>query len=883
MQEVRTTYAKDYQQPAFVVQKTRLRFELAKGVTRVTSHIQFCRQIQGEKQPLSLHGQELKLISVKINGEELDDSKYKITDEQLIIADVPDEFTMECVTDIYPEENTSLEGLYQSNGMYCTQCEAEGFRKITYYLDRPDVLSEFETTIVADKDSFPVMLSNGNCISDEIVGDKRVVVWHDPFKKPCYLFALVAGDLQYIEDSFVTISGREVVIRIFVEEKDLNKCDHAMLSLKNAMRWDEEVYGREYDLDIFMIVAVDHFNMGAMENKGLNIFNTSCVLADPLTTTDAGFERVEAVVAHEYFHNWSGNRVTFRDWFQLSLKEGFTVFRDAEFSADMNSREVKRVEDAGYLRTVQFAEDAGPMAHPVRPDSYMEISNFYTVTIYEKGAEVVRMLSKLLGSELFRQATDLYFEKYDGQAVTCEDFIVCMEEVSGRDLQQFRRWYTQAGTPELTISECYNEDEALYTLTVSQQTPATPGQKVKLPFHIPLNVALYGDAGALPLKLQGENPDFETSDNTQICLNILQNEQKFVFEGVRERPVPSLLREFSAPVKLHSSYSHEQLARLISIDSDGFCRWDACQSLATDIAMAKVAGDACDDSMEMLIGAYSTLLSAISQEGGQEQDAAMFALMLVLPTDGYLAEQYDAADPELIHSVLLEMKLKIASSLKDQLLEIYQVLSSQIDGRSASACASRSLRNVTLSYLMLLDDHKVNECCFKQYRLANNMTDQIAALKGLLNSDSATDYASEALKLFYQQWQQESLVVNMWLQVQASSEHSETLPRVKALLSHEAFDYTNPNKVRALLAGFCMQNPSQFHQKSGEGYKFLAEQIVYLDKLNPQIAARLLTPLTRWRKLEPVRAGLMRQSLEKIMQHNLSKDVYEVVSKSLGS
>ncbi len=871
-----TIYAKDYQQPAFYIDQTFLTFELHEGTTVVSSRLMMRKNPAFSVGELILDGQDLELRSIKIDGVEIKKSLYQINSENIIITlgQVGDNFVLECVTAIHPEKNTSLEGLYRSRGMYCTQCEAEGFRKITYYLDRPDVMSEFHVTLVAEKNSFAVMLSNGNCISDIIENNLRVVTWHDPFKKPCYLFALVAGNLACLEDKFVTHTGRDVSLKIFVETKDLDKCDHAMHSLKNAMRWDEEVYGREYDLDTFMIVAVDDFNMGAMENKGLNIFNTSCVLANPGTTTDDGFERVEAVVAHEYFHNWSGNRVTCRDWFQLSLKEGFTVYRDAEFSADMNSRDVRRIEDVIFLRAVQFAEDDGPMAHPVRPESYIEISNFYTVTIYEKGAEVVRMLANILGEDLFRKATDLYFLRHDGQAVTCEDFVLCMEEASGIDLQQFRLWYSQSGTPLLKVTDQYDGDSKEYHLTIEQITKPTPGEENKLPFHIPVKLSLYGDAGALPLRLKG-GTSLETPDNTEMVLDVKRFKNSFIFEGVFEKPVPSLLRGFSAPVKVDFSYSDEQLAHLMAIDTDGFSQWDAGQTLATKIIMNIIYEKPWDSSLQFMTSSLSLLLES------ESIDKAMLALMFAMPSDAYIAEFYDKADPELIFAARKIVRMHIAQVLRVKLMDIYQRLASRVEGLSAEARASRSFRNTALSYLILLEEDAIIQCCVHQFNTAPTMTEQLVALKLLVNSKSASIHAIKALDQFYEQWKNEPLVVNMWLQVQASCEKDDTLGRVKALLCHEAFDYTNPNKVRSLIAGFCAQNSLQFHKVSGDGYNFLAEQVIHLDKINPQVASRLLTPLTRWRKMENVRSAAMQKMLEKVASVALSKDVYEIVSKSL--
>ncbi|WP_027331222.1 aminopeptidase N [Marinimicrobium agarilyticum] len=879
---------KDYRPPEYLIDRTELHFDLKDDKTRVTSTLKLRRnpEVNASGNELPLNGQEIDLISVAIDGKTLDDKQYRLDDETLTLLNVPDEFELVTVGDIDPKNNTSLDGLYQSKTMYCTQCEAEGFRKITWYLDRPDVMSEFFTTVVADKKRFPVLLSNGNPIEQGDTDDGRhFATWHDPHKKPAYLFALVAGDLEQIEDSFTTQSGRKVALRIFVEGKDLDKCDHAMTSLKNAMRWDEEMYGREYDLDIFMIVAVDDFNMGAMENKGLNIFNTACVLAKPETTTDAGFQRVEGVVAHEYFHNWSGNRVTCRDWFQLSLKEGFTVFRDATFSADMGSPTVKRVEDVSVLRTMQFAEDAGPMAHPIRPDSYIEISNFYTLTIYEKGHEVVRMLRNLLGWELFRKGTDLYFERHDGQAVTTEDFVAAMEDVSGRDLTQFKRWYSQAGTPRLNVTDHWDEASGEYRLTIAQSCPPTPENQNKQPFHIPVAMGLLGSAGALPLKLKGQAPDPETSDNTHTVLELTEPEHTFVFEQLPEKPVPSLLRGFSAPVKLYYDYGRDDLMRLMSADPDGFCRWDASQQLAMqvidDVMTAYHRGEDVNTASvdERLIEAYRRVLQDDSL------DKAMVALMLTLPSEAYLSEQADKIEVEAIHYSRAAVKRALAKSLTQEMREIYERYDHRKTYRpTAEDIAERSLKNVALSYLMELNDAERLKACDAQYRAANNMTDAMAALTQIVNSEAegADAVRERALEDFYEQWKDEPLVVDQWLRVQATSTQPNTLTRVRELEKHAAFEPNNPNKIRALVGAFTNANPVNFHIASGEGYGFLAEQVLRLNHTNPQIAARLLTPLTRWRRYPENLGNAMKAELERIKaEPKLSKDVYEVVSKSL--
>ncbi len=890
-QQPTSIYLKDYQVPDYLIDKTELHVDIHNEKTIVTANLQL-RANPAAKKPassLTLHGVDLELVSIAIDGKLLSAGNYNFGEETLTIKNTPAQFILTSVVCLKPELNTSLEGLYKSRTMYCTQCEAEGFRKITYYLDRPDVMSEFTTTVVADK-KYPVLLSNGNLIAQGALDNNRhFATWHDPFKKPAYLFALVAGDLAHIDDKFITCSRREVTLKIFVEPKDLDKCAHAMTSLKNAMRWDEEVYGREYDLDIFMIVAVDDFNMGAMENKGLNIFNTSCVLAKPETTTDGGFQRVEGVVAHEYFHNWTGNRVTCRDWFQLSLKEGFTVYRDSEFSADMGSRTVKRVEDVSLLRTLQFAEDAGPMAHPIRPESYMEISNFYTMTVYEKGAEIVRMLANLLGKENFRKGTNLYFERHDGQAVTTEDFVAALADASGKDLTQFKRWYSQAGTPRIQITDHYNEDTQEYSLNIKQTCPPTPECQEKLPFHIPIAMGLLGSAGDLPLYLKDTPPDFETSDNTHKVIELTKAEQIFVFERVQEKPVPSLLRGFSAPVKVHYNYSREDLMLLMSRDSDGFNRWDASQQLAlqviNDVIVAYQRGEDIKTISidERLINAYRSVLQ------DESLDQAMVAYMLSLPSEAYISELAEVVDVEAIHYGRNAVRKIIARELQSEFKRIYHNYNRQIVYvATADAIAARSLKNVALAYLMLLDDETVIHACEQQYATANNMTDVMAALAQLVNTESsaAKNLAEKALADFYHRWQHESLVVNQWLSVQATCCLPHTLARVRDLQEHPAYDAKNPNKIRALISSFCNANAINFHQLTAAnkalGYEFLTDTIIQLNSQNPQIAARLLTPLTKWKKYNPIRQTLMKAQLERILvEPNLSKDVFEVVSKSL--
>ncbi len=875
-------YLKDYQLPSYLLESTDLHFELYEDYTLVHSRLQLRRSEDcAVDAPLWLHGEGLELLAVSLDGETLPLDRYTVTDEGLEVASVPERFLLECSTRILPQENTALDGLYKSRSMFCTQCEAHGFRKITYYLDRPDVMSVFTVTIEADKSRYPVLLSNGNLKAcDDIEGGRHRATWHDPFPKPAYLFALVAGDLHFIEDAFRTCSGRDVCLRIYVEQKDLGKCDHAMRSLKHSMRWDEEVYGREYDLDIFNIVAVDDFNMGAMENKGLNIFNSSCVLCSPETTTDQGFQRVESIVAHEYFHNWSGNRVTCRDWFQLSLKEGFTVFRDASFSADMGSATVRRVEEVNVLRTSQFAEDAGPMAHPVRPESVIEINNFYTVTVYEKGAELVRMLHTLLGPEAFRRGSDLYFERHDGQAVTCEDFVRAMEDASGTDLVQFRNWYSQAGTPLLTVRDEYDADAGRYTLHVTQSCPPTPGQASKQPFVIPLAMGLLGEAGNLPLHLANAEPDPDTADNTRCVLVLDQAQQSFVFEQVKEKPVPSLLRGFSAPVRLDYGFTKADLYALMSRDDDGFVRWDSAQALATRVIQdveKQIQGSATVVVDPMLTGAWRGLLS------DESIDPAMVAEMITLPGENYLAELAShtaGANVDTIHNARWAVQAEIARTCSGQLLETYHRLAQDEPyAPSADQVAARSLRNTCLEYLgCALGVHL--ELALEQFDTASNMTDRLAALRVIVFYGEEAQ-RERALDQFYRDWRHDTLVINQWFSLQAAMPLGDTLARVRELLLHPAFDLRNPNKVRALVSVFTGQNPVHFHRVDGQGYQFLGDMVAKLDGSNPQLASRLVVPLTKWHNYRG-RADLMCAQLERIaLLPDLSPDVFELVKKSL--
>jgi len=874
----RTICLKDYQVPAYLVEDIALRFELDPASTRVKSRLVVKRNpvLQASDQPLQLEGRELELKAISVDGIALAEHDYQLDEEKLLLKNLPDHSVLEIETVIQPDKNTALEGLYVSGDMFCTQCEAEGFRRITFFPDRPDVMARYTTTLVADKSRYPVLLSNGNAVAQGEMDDGRHwVSWQDPFPKPSYLFALVAGDLFCQEDSFRTCSGRDVPLKIFVEHENRHKCDHALESLKQAMKWDEETYGREYDLDIFMLVAVNDFNMGAMENKGLNIFNASCVLASPETATDADYYNIQSIIGHEYFHNWSGNRVTCRDWFQLSLKEGFTVFRDQEFSADLNSRPVKRIADVNLLRSHQFAQDASPMAHPVRPDSYIEISNFYTVTVYNKGAEVVRMIRNLIGADGFRKGCDLYFERHDGQAVTTDDFVAAMENANDIDLAQFKRWYSQAGTPVVSAAGQYDAQTACYRLTLNQQCQATPGQEQKEPFHIPVEVALLDTSGRpLALQLEGES----TPSGNHRMLELREESQQFSFVGVKTSPVPSLLRGFSAPVKLDMARSNEELTFLFANDPDPFNRWDAGQTLASQTLLQLVRRVqrggvlSLDDSF---IHAFQATLEH------SDLDPALITQALTLPSESYLADQLDSVDVDAIHMAREFVRKQLAKQLFDSFLDIYHRHDSNETYRfDASSMAKRSLKNLCLAYLLETIRGEARNLCFTQLEKSHNMTDTLAALSSLAQHDWAE--TDDYLHRFYQQWEHDPQVIDKWFAIQAGSRLPNTLQRVKTLLNHPAFRLTNPNKVRALIGRFCMANQVRFHAVDGEGYRFLTDQVLALDKINPQIAARLVSTLSRWRRFDANRQDLMQTELKRILSaSDTSKDVFEIVSKSL--
>ncbi len=869
-------HLRDYLPSDFLVETIGLDFDLGAETTEVHSRMAMRRNPAGRADvPLVLNGEDLELLWVAVDGAKLPSDRYRVDDVSLQIDALPDRFVLEISTRIHPAKNTALEGLYVSNDMFCTQCEAEGFRRITYYLDRSDVMARFRTRIVADAEAYPVLLSNGNLVEEGKLDDGRHwVIWDDPFPKPSYLFALVAGRLDCLEDEFTTASGRRVVLRLYVRPGDLDKTTHAMASLKRAMAWDEQTYGLEYDLDIYMIVAVSDFNMGAMENKGLNVFNAAYVLARPETATDTDYANIEGVIGHEYFHNWSGNRVTCRDWFQLSLKEGLTVFRDQEFSADMGSRAVKRIDDVRMLRARQFPEDAGPMAHPVRPESYVEVNNFYTATVYEKGAEVVRMIQTLVGREGFRRGMDLYFQRHDGQAVTTDDFVQAMADANGVDLDQFRRWYSQAGTPIVTASGRYDAASGEFHLKLAQRTPAASGHTEKLPLHIPVRLGLLDTDGSdMPLVL---------ADGTRLAagqpLQLRKASESFTFVDIPRPPVLSLLRGFSAPVRVETDLDDEALAFLFAHDSDEFNRWDAGQELATRVLqrmIGEIAAGTAPTVERLYLDALDIMLART------DLDPALVAEALVPPGEGILTELADCADPDAIHEAHTALRRTVAQTLRDRLIEVYEQNRDKGPYRVESAAmARRRLKNCVLAILAENRDADALGLVMGQYRAADNMTDRIGALAPLVDIECSE--RAEALEDFYRRGHDDALVLDKWFAVQATSSLPDTLARVEQLLQHRAFEIRNPNKVRALIGSFAHRNLVRFHAADGAGYRFVADQVLELDPLNPQVAARLVGAFNRWRKYDVGRQAQARAELQRILAApGLSRAVYEIVSRAL--
>ncbi|EGQ8955642.1 aminopeptidase N [Vibrio parahaemolyticus] len=858
-------YRKDYQAPSHTITDIDLTFDLYDNDTIVTALSKVVQK--GESTTLELDGEGLELRSVKVDGE--DWAHHEVKEASLVLSDLPAEFELEIITKIDPEANTALEGLYKSGGAFCTQCEAEGFRRITYYLDRPDVLAKYTTKVIADKATYPYLLSNGNRIAQgEAENGRHWVQWQDPHPKPAYLFALVAGDFDVLRDKYTTMSGRNVDLEIFVDKGNLDRAGHAMTSLINSMKWDEERFGLEYDLDIYMIVAVDFFNMGAMENKGLNIFNSKFVLANDQTATDRDYLGIEAVIGHEYFHNWTGNRVTCRDWFQLSLKEGLTVFRDQEFSSDLGSRAVNRIDNVRIIRGPQFAEDASPMSHPIRPDKVIEMNNFYTLTVYEKGSEVIRMYHTLLGEEGFQKGMKLYFERHDGTAATCEDFVSAMEDATGVDLKQFRLWYSQSGTPTLRVNSEYNAEAKTYALTVEQFTEATQDQAEKQALHIPFDIELYDSKGqVIPLIINGES--------VHNVLDIKQDKQTFVFENVAEQPVPSLLREFSAPVKLEYDYSDAELIFLMKHATNDFARWDASQMLLAKYIRQNVNNVQTGSEVQLsedLIDAFRGVLL------DENLEPAFIAQVFSLPSINEITGWYKQIDVDAVDTVLNSITVSLSAALEDELSATYHTLKQAEYTIDHAAIGKRALRNQCLQFLAHTD--KGNTLVKAQYEAANNMTDTIAAMSAA--NSAQLECREELMADYSDKWKHDGLVMDKWFALQGTNPAEDALEKVKATMNHEAFSLKNPNRTRSLIGSFLAANPVRFHDKSGSGYQFAGEILRQLNDSNPQVASRMIDPLLKFRKYDEARQAMIRAELEKLKaMDNLAKDLFEKVTKAL--
>lgn len=858
-------YRKDYQAPSHTITDIDLTFDLYDNDTIVTALSKVVQK--GESTTLELDGEGLELRSVKVNGE--DWAHHEVKEASLVLSDLPAEFELEIITKIDPEANTALEGLYKSGGAFCTQCEAEGFRRITYYLDRPDVLAKYTTKVIADKATYPYLLSNGNRIAQgEAENGRHWVQWQDPHPKPAYLFALVAGDFDVLRDKYTTMSGRNVDLEIFVDKGNLDRAGHAMTSLINSMKWDEERFGLEYDLDIYMIVAVDFFNMGAMENKGLNIFNSKFVLANDQTATDRDYLGIEAVIGHEYFHNWTGNRVTCRDWFQLSLKEGLTVFRDQEFSSDLGSRAVNRIDNVRIIRGPQFAEDASPMSHPIRPDKVIEMNNFYTLTVYEKGSEVIRMYHTLLGEEGFQKGMKLYFERHDGTAATCEDFVSAMEDATGVDLKQFRLWYSQSGTPTLRVNSEYNAEAKTYALTVEQFTEATQDQAEKQALHIPFDIELYDSKGQIiPLIINGES--------VHNVLDIKQDKQTFVFENVAEQPVPSLLREFSAPVKLEYDYSDAELIFLMKHATNDFARWDASQMLLAKYIRQNVNNVQTGSEVQLsedLIDAFRGVLL------DENLEPAFIAQVFSLPSINEITGWYKQIDVDAVDTVLNSITVSLSAALEDELSATYHTLKQAEYTIDHAAIGKRALRNQCLQFLAHTD--KGNTLVKAQYEAANNMTDTIAAMSAA--NSAQLECREELMADYSDKWKHDGLVMDKWFALQGTNPAEDALEKVKATMNHEAFSLKNPNRTRSLIGSFLAANPVRFHDKSGSGYQFAGDILRQLNDSNPQVASRMIDPLLKFRKYDEARQAMIRAELEKLKaMDNLAKDLFEKVTKAL--
>ena len=872
----------DYKQPDYWIPQVQLHFALdANGSEKTIVSSKLTLERNGSHtRPLVLNGEKIKLLSVMVDGRAAD---HSATETHLTVNGVGEKSVVEIVVEIDPSINLSCEGLYKSSGGYCTQCEAESFRRITYFTDRPDVMSVYTVTVEADKKSMPVLLSNGNPVSRrDLANGRHEVVWHDPSRKPCYLFALVAGDLGVLEDSFITRSGRKVLLQIFARHGQQERCRHAMESLKWSMKWDEDVYGLEYDLDIFMIFVADDFNMGAMENKGLNVFNSAYVLAEPATATDTDYDGITAVVGHEYFHNWTGNRITCRDWFQLSLKEGLTVFRDQRFSADLGSEAVNRIEDVVRLRTSQFAEDAGPMAHPIRPQSYITIDNFYTTTVYEKGAEVIRMIETIVGRDGFRKGMDLFFKRHDEQAVTTEDFVAAMADANEIDLTQFRdSWYNQAGTPNVTVKTDFNPAKETYSISLCQWSKPSPGMITKLPYHIPVAVGLLDRSGIeMPLQLTGSGRLSAGEGQTTMVLHLRASEQTFTFTGVREKPTLSILRKFSAPVKIIMDRADEELAFLMAHDPDAFCRWEAAQTLT--IHMVK---GLCDDlaakkpmrDPKQLVECFRSILNDTSM------DAHFKSFLFGLPTEQYLAQFFEVVHVDHIHAAREHIMQAIAQTYRREMTAAYDALASRgTEGLEPEKAGLRSLRSRLLEYLTIGDEPGGLERAARQRQTSLNMTDEIGALHAL--NRSVSPVREQELKAFYVKWKNEALVMNKWLSLQATSPLETTLATIRTLSKDPVFDENNPNKIAALYRALAQLNPVRFHAADGSSYQFIADRIMEIDSRNPQVASRLATSFNSWRTLDPDRRTLVHAQLNRVLaKPGLSSNVFEIVSKALAN
>lgn len=885
LEQVTETFLKDYKEPDYYFDTVDLKFELDKAKTRVSSKISVVPRIEGSSPPLVLDGLELSLVSIKINGNALKEEDYYLDASSLTIQSPPSgEYTLEVVTEIEPEKNTTFMGLYHVSDSFCTYLEPQGFRKITYFQDRPDVMAKYTVRLEADKSLYPVLLSNGNLLEQgDLEGGRHYATWKDPFKKPCYLFALVAGVLQSTDDTFTTRSGKTVSIRIWTPPEDASRTAHAMFSVKNAMKWDEETFGREYDLDLFNVVAVPYFSSGAMENKSLNIFNSRFVLASPETATDADYAQILNVVGHEYFHNWTGDRVTLRDWFQLTLKEGLTVFRDQEFSSDMGSRSVKRIVDATQIRSVQFSEDAGPMAHPIRPESYIKIDNFYTVTVYQKGAEVTRMYKTILGSERFRKGMDLYFKRHDGQAITCEDFFAAMRDANDENFENFFLWYSQAGTPVVKVNTSYNPEAHTYSLKFSQEIPPTPGQEDKEPMFIPVAIGLLDSTGKdIPLSAVYQNGTLKSVSNngnpvSTAVLRFTQKEEEFVFTDIVEKPVPSLLREFSAPVRLESDLTNEDFFFLLANDHDEFNRWEVGQFLAQRL-MLSLANDIQKQNPlvlnpKFIEGFKLTLLDS-------SLDKALRAQAITLPSFDSVMMAMEVADPDAAFAAWTFTRKQLASALKAEFLSTIEENQSSDDYVfDHPNAARRNLKNVALDYIASLADDNSTKLVLQQYNNATNMTDEFAAFTALAQNPGETrDFV---LDDFYKKWQNEQLLVNQWFSVQAKFNQPGNVENVRKLLQHPAFNIQDPNQALAVIGGF-LEARVNFHAMDGSGYDFVGENLIIIDQINPAIASRMATGFSKWKRFNEHRQNLQKAQLQKIMNTNgISPNLFEVASKSL--